>query len=197
MENKKDLRKKFLKIRTDLSDSFRQSADVAICNFLEKMLIEKDVKNICAFISDGKEPSLNDFIKIIIKNNIELLLPRYNSNSKCYDICRLKNYPDDLIMGKYNILEPNFQSEIINSSEVEMWLVPGVIFDKSGGRMGRGKGIYDRLLSNSKGEKIGIYYECQKVTKVPMERHDSFLETIVTENGIVGVHDLSCVEKSL
>ncbi len=185
MESKKYLRKKFLEIRANLSDSFRKSADSSICNFLEKLLIEKEIKNVCAFITDGTEPSLNNFIEKIVKKNIELLLPRYNSENKCYDICRLRNYPKDLILGKYNILEPNELSEIVDSSEVEMWLVPGVIFDKSGGRMGRGKGIYDRLLSSSEVDKIGIYYECQCVAKVPMERHDSFLDKIVTENTII------------
>jgi len=65
-----------------------------------------------------------------------------------------------------------------------IWLVPGVVFDSNGSRLGRGKGVYDRLLSKCSGIRIGIFYQCQENTAIPVEAHDCPLDMIVTENGV-------------
>jgi 5-formyltetrahydrofolate cyclo-ligase len=65
-----------------------------------------------------------------------------------------------------------------------LWLVPGVVFDMTGSRLGRGKGVYDRLLNKRGGIRIGIFYQCQENTVVPVEAHDCPLDMIVTENGM-------------
>jgi 5-formyltetrahydrofolate cyclo-ligase len=67
---------------------------------------------------------------------------------------------------------------------LDLIVVPGVAFDRSGGRIGHGKGYYDRLLRNvSADTTVGaLAFECQLVTPdVPMMEHDVFMDLVVTE----------------
>jgi 5-formyltetrahydrofolate cyclo-ligase len=61
-------------------------------------------------------------------------------------------------------------------------LVPGVGFDLSGARLGRGKGYYDRYLEVRSAVRIGLAWSEQIVENVPMESHDCHMDFIITEN---------------
>ncbi|MBQ6596043.1 MAG: hypothetical protein IJH79_00690, partial [Lentisphaeria bacterium] len=71
-----------------------------------------------------------------------------------------------------------------------LWLVPGVAFDRKDGRLGRGKGIYDRFLAGIEGTAAGIAYDCQMTAALPMEKHDRFLELVVTESAVFRRNEL-------
>lgn len=91
------------------------------------------------------------------------------------------------ITGPYRISEPDPGSwEPANLSEVDLALVPGLAFDPKGGRLGRGKGFYDRLLSHSefRGIKVGLAWDWQVVDEVPCESHDSLMDLVVTPTKI-------------
>ncbi len=62
------------------------------------------------------------------------------------------------------------------------FLVPGLGFDLSGARLGRGKGFYDRYFQDKKSLKIGLCWSGQMLEKIPVEKHDSHMDMIVTEN---------------
>lgn len=62
------------------------------------------------------------------------------------------------------------------------FMVPGVGFDLSGGRLGRGKGYYDRYLFEHEGPRIGLCWTEQIIEKVPVEGHDCHMDFIITES---------------
>lgn len=67
-------------------------------------------------------------------------------------------------------------------SEIDLVLVPGVAFDKSGHRMGRGRGYYDRFLSRPElatAYKLGVCYPCQMVGAVPVDAHDVPMDNVL------------------
>jgi 5-formyltetrahydrofolate cyclo-ligase len=59
-------------------------------------------------------------------------------------------------------------------------LVPGVAFDLHGGRLGRGKGYYDRLLKELRGTTCGVAFDQQVVEAIPVEPHDVRLDHVLT-----------------
>ena len=68
----------------------------------------------------------------------------------------------------------------------DLILVPGLAFDRRGGRLGRGGGMYDRFLAGVTAAgvpTIGVGFACQLVPEVPRERHDVPLDAVVTEAG--------------
>jgi 5-formyltetrahydrofolate cyclo-ligase len=95
---------------------------------------------------------------------------------------------NELIVGKWKILEPPREQWGIAGKEVEpkqldLVIVPGVGFSRQGGRMGNGQGYYDRLLATVRPDcrLIGLCYECQLFDDLVVSPHDVFMDKVVTE----------------
>ncbi|MEE1062199.1 MAG: DNA primase [Paludibacteraceae bacterium] len=91
----------------------------------------------------------------------------------------IREYKGDLKTGEYNIQEPtgmNFH----NYDSIDLVVVPGVCFDNDLGRVGRGKGYYDRILKEIKAFKIGICFDCQLLSKVPTDEWDVRMDQVLT-----------------
>ena len=91
----------------------------------------------------------------------------------------------ELVEGAYKILEPTDElrrlpHKLIQPEELDLVMVPGTAFDPHGGRMGQGKGYYDRLLAEVHGLKCGVAFDCQVLAGVPVEPHDIRLNCILT-----------------
>ena len=98
---------------------------------------------------------------------------------------------DELELGMYRILEPKAELRGIAAKktpveELDLVMVPGVAFDRRGGRTGHGKGYYDKLLEHalSKTPLIALAFECQLFPEIPMQDHDIFMDQVVTEAAI-------------
>jgi 5-formyltetrahydrofolate cyclo-ligase len=79
------------------------------------------------------------------------------------------------------------ETEICPPEEIDLLLVPGLIFDRSGFRIGFGGGFYDRYLKRYKNATVSLAYHFQLVEKVPTETFDLPVETIITDEQIVHV----------
>jgi 5-formyltetrahydrofolate cyclo-ligase len=94
----------------------------------------------------------------------------------------------DLCAGRYGIREPS-GAERLSKHDCEglVIVVPGLAFDLTGNRLGRGKGWYDRVLAQleDRGTVVGLAYDCQIVEKVPVKPWDRKVHFIVTENKVV------------
>lgn len=98
----------------------------------------------------------------------------------------------DLIPGYAGILEPSPDAcPLFPIQELKGIFLPGLAFDPSnGGRLGKGKGFYDRLLnetrciSNLSPITIGVCFSCQ-LSHVPLQKHDQNVDAIVTEEEII------------
>lgn len=93
----------------------------------------------------------------------------------------LKLYePSRLRAGYRGIMEPYADAPEINPSEVDFALVPGVAFDMKGGRLGRGKGFYDRFLPRLGCPTAGVAFRAQIVDSVPTDPWDVPLSMVLT-----------------
>jgi len=106
----------------------------------------------------------------------------------------LKNQ-SELTPGAYGILEPTAELQADaarrgDAAELDLIIVPGVAFDRSGGRLGRGKGYYDRLLATRRSDATvaALAFDCQLVPQVPVSTHDQPMSLIVTETTVVAPH---------
>lgn len=180
------LRREFITRRKKLSRESRLEADEKIITALTGLLEISGVSLISAYITDGTEPDLRTLIAKCIAVGKEIFLPRAISGAD-YEMVKINDLNAELIPGKHGIMEPiaSLAGVALPSLRDATWLVPLVAYDRFGGRLGRGKGIYDRLLTGAKGAKIGIGYHCQEVSSLPMAAHDCRLDMVVTENGII------------
>lgn len=70
--------------------------------------------------------------------------------------------------------------------DLDLIAVPGLAFDRRGGRLGHGKAYYDRLLQNARPDTalVGLAFECQVFPTVPTGKHDVFMDLVITETGM-------------
>jgi 5-formyltetrahydrofolate cyclo-ligase len=68
----------------------------------------------------------------------------------------------------------------------DLAIIPGMAFDLTGARLGRGKGFYDRwLAANPTVRTLGVCFQCQVLERVPVEPHDARVDAILTEEGFI------------
>jgi 5-formyltetrahydrofolate cyclo-ligase len=74
----------------------------------------------------------------------------------------------------------------VGPEELDLVMVPGVAFDRQGGRLGYGKGYYDRLLRRIRRDALAaaVAFECQIVDAIPMLEYDVFMDKVITEETI-------------
>lgn len=86
----------------------------------------------------------------------------------------------DLRPGPFNLLEPTDSPEV-PVLEIDAFICPGLAFDVTGGRLGRGRGYYDRLLAQARPNalKIGICFEFQLVPDTFPEAHDVLMDAVI------------------
>jgi 5-formyltetrahydrofolate cyclo-ligase len=96
------------------------------------------------------------------------------------DAMILKCYTDNacLVTGKFNICEPD-TATFTDYSRIDLCVVPGLAFDKHGNRLGKGKGFYDKFLSNINAMKIGICFDVQYIDNIPHDDWDQKMDLIV------------------
>jgi 5-formyltetrahydrofolate cyclo-ligase len=100
---------------------------------------------------------------------------------------RLVAGPDELIPGSHGIREPDIsRCPAVPAAEIDLVLVPGLGFSKTGTRLGRGRGHYDRFLATLTPSAVrgGVCFACQFVPGLPAEPHDVSMSWIVCEEGI-------------
>jgi 5-formyltetrahydrofolate cyclo-ligase len=98
---------------------------------------------------------------------------------------------EELAIGMYKILEPKPELRLLPAKRVEaqdldLIMVPGVAFDRTGARMGHGKGYYDKLLQHARRDAplVALAFECQLFPEIPTAPHDIFMDRIITERAI-------------
>ncbi|ALJ56602.1 5-formyltetrahydrofolate cyclo-ligase family protein [Candidatus Xiphinematobacter sp. Idaho Grape] len=138
-------------------------------------------RSILAFAPTISEPNL---LPADFRERDIFCLKRLNSHYKPVAIYSRR----DLKLGPLGILEPN-SKRTFPLGKIDLILVPGLAFDLRGGRLGRGGGHYDRILSRPDcvGKVIGVCYAAQVVEYVPRERHDLPVGALLTEKGLVEI----------
>lgn len=88
---------------------------------------------------------------------------------------------DNLASGAFGILEPADNSPEIAVGEIDAFICPGLAFDERGGRLGRGRGFYDRMLEKARPgtPKVGICHGFQMVPETFSEPHDILMDFVI------------------
>lgn len=129
---------------------------------------------ILLYHSLGDEVHTHEFIEKW-SNSKQIILPVVVG-----DDLELRTYssPSDLSVGAYGILEPT-GAPFYDYHKIELAIIPGVAFDISGSRLGRGRGYYDRLLPKLTAHKIGVCFPFQFVDEVPAEKFDIRMDEVI------------------
>jgi len=127
-----------------------------------------------------EEVATRPMLRVVLGAGKRLLCPRVNRDRRCLDLAEVRNLDRDLVAGHWAIPEPGPGCATVGAHEVDWVLVPGLAFDRSGYRLGRGGGYYDRLLPTLRPDagRWALIFETQWVAKVPREPHDRAVEGV-------------------
>jgi 5-formyltetrahydrofolate cyclo-ligase len=109
------------------------------------------------------------------------------------ELFRLDSF-DELAAGTLGVLEPKPEwrgrpERKVDPAELDIIVAPGLAFDRRGGRLGYGKGFYDRFLHRTRGDatKAALCFQCQLFPDIPVLPHDIRMDLVVTENAVYNV----------
>jgi 5,10-methenyltetrahydrofolate synthetase len=132
---------------------------------------------VMAFWPLPDEVDIRPLIDRLVDEGKTVLLPKVTGD----ETMELRRYTSqaDLSEGAFHIMEP-VGEPFVDYGQIDVALVPGVAFDAAGHRLGRGRGYYDRFLSECPAiYKIGVCFPFQRVAEVPVEAHDVVLDQII------------------
>lgn len=178
---KKDIRKKILGIREDLTEREAEEMSREICRKLFKMDCLQQAEWIYGYMPVRKEVDIRPFLEFLLQKGRNLALPRVCGDTM--EFYRITSFAD-LEEGSFHVPEPKENCPKVKSDGII--LVPGVVFDKKGGRIGYGKGYYDKYFSGhgQKLEKFGIGYTIQIIDTIPTTLLDVPLDGMVCEKEV-------------
>lgn len=175
--DKKELRKKYTKVRADIED--KEGKDRLIRENLRELDIYKKAKSVFVFISYKSEVDTRGIIEDILADGKKLLVPLVKGKEMI--AVEVKGI-DDLEPNKMGILEPKSGDEV---TDVDLTITPGLAFDKDGFRLGYGGGYYDKFFAKVDTIRMGIGYSDQYVESLVHEDYDKALEYLLTEEGLI------------
>jgi len=122
----------------------------------------------------------------IRRKGIGLVYPRCLPVGRTMTLHHVASDADLEPSGRYGIREPLEICPVVEVGDIDLALVPGLAWDRSGHRLGRGAGYYDRLLGSPewRGFRCGLFFAAQEVDSIPADPWDAPLDAIVTEEEI-------------
>lgn len=181
--DKEKIRKEILQKRLELPKETVNSLSMLICEHIIEMPSFLKCKYILIYHPIKNEVDCSILFEKLLKMDKIICLPRMSGNS--LEVVPVKDVTVDTAAGKFGVKEPIAGLPSIDPSFVELALIPGVAFDRSGNRMGYGKGYYDQLLPTLSPvcKKIGLAFNMQVIDNLPVESHDQKIEGLITESG--------------
>lgn len=156
----------------------KQKKDELICKTITLLPEFQKSSVVLLFAPIHNEVDLTSLFQL----NKKFVLPRvHKKNLALYYV---KN-PEDTEKGIFHIPEPKKHLPRASFESIGLALVPGIVFDCHGHRIGYGKGFYDRLFRQLKCFKIGVAYGFQIVDNIPWEHHDIPMDMLVTEQSVI------------
>ena len=182
MLEKKKTRDRIKKLRSDLiKEQVAKESELIYKQIIDSKILER-AEVIMSYMSFQNEIDTEKINEYIISCGKKLLLPKMLDR----EIIKAIEYTGKFIIdNSFGIKEP--VGEIYNG-DIDLIIVPGVVFDIEGNRIGYGRGYYDRFLKlYPRARKISLAYEFQIIDNLEVEEHDEKIDEIVTKNNIIRI----------
>ncbi len=183
---KRALRRRMAEWRATWPQPAKKKATAAVMSRLFSAS-EYDMSSmVAAYLAVGGELDVERLIRRCHADGRRVVVPARLDNGRAGYGLRELLPGSELVLGPLDVPEPR-EGAWIAPGEVDLWVCPGVAFDRWGGRMGYGGGFYDRLLAQppttGHGRRIGVCFSFQLVSRVPCEAHDIPMHGVICEDG--------------
>ena len=188
MAGKAEIRKKSLEQRSKISYNKIKQRSKKITDKFFSLPELKGAKKIMSFVTKGKEVSTFTLMERILDEGYLLYVPFTRKDKVALGTAQINDLDIDLKQGVFDVLEPlNEIRDKKPPEDLDIIIVPGLVFDKKGYRIGYGGGYYDSFLAEygSDSLKVGFCYSQFIKDEFPVEEHDIGVDIIITEKEII------------
>jgi 5-formyltetrahydrofolate cyclo-ligase len=141
---------------------------------------------IMAYWPFRNEVDTSQIVRAALAAGKRVALPRTIKQEKRLMRLLVTDIERDLIPGAYGIMEPRPELPEASAEEIGLVIVPGLVFDRVGNRIGYGGGYYDRALPLlTKAAKVAVAFNLQLVSRVPADERDRPVDYVVTEEEVI------------
>ncbi|MBQ31113.1 MAG: 5-formyltetrahydrofolate cyclo-ligase [Deltaproteobacteria bacterium] len=182
---KSDVRQHGLAQRRTLTPEQRQAFTLRMWKHLQAWVPFQQIRTLHCSLPLPEEPDTTTWFERAWTLGKQTAVPCMTLGTLELKHTRLTSL-EHLQRGAFGVPEPipEFR-EWVQPESLDLVLVPGVAFDQNGGRLGFGKGYYDRFLSKTSALRMGVAFSVQVIPDVPTESHDVPMNALLTENGII------------
>lgn len=182
-EEKARIREEVARRRKALADEWVASASAAAQQRVIDLAEFGEAVVVACYLAMRSEVRTEQIVQACRKAGKKVALPARRPDGR-YGLALWRD-GEPLVDGPIGTREPAARMWMPGTA-VELWVVPGVAFDGSGGRVGYGRGHYDRMLAFAKeggrpGFKVGLAFDLQVFDHVPAESRDVRMDVVVTE----------------
>ena len=183
--DKKELRKYAKNLLSSLSMDKRKEISAMLVENLTTSEIWKNANTIGVTVSGGLEWDTTPIIEQGWREGKIIAVPKCIPETRGLDFYRLEAF-QQLDESYFNLREPIPEQTVkISKEKIDLLIVPGLIYDKRGYRVGFGGGYYDRFLADFPNKTVSILYSGQLKDEIPNEPFDIEVQHLITENGFI------------
>lgn len=168
-----------------LSSQEKQTYSQQICQQLMAMPVYRDATHIACYMATDHEVNLDLLIEHAWQQHKNIYLPVIDNSQSRKMNFHLYTKDSITTLNKYNIKEPQSDSNTIDPLDLDLIITPLVGFDSRRHRLGQGAGFYDHYFKQYPKEKstqfVGVAFDIQKAESLPVDSWDIALDHIVTE----------------
>ena len=179
--DKQALRRRLLAAREVLDPAARDAAGAAICGVVLPSLA--GLRSVGCYVAIGTEPPTHGLLTELRGRGVEVLLPVLRPDNDL----DWAPYDGRFVTGRYGLREPAAARRGAAAiSSVDAVVVPALAVDRTGRRLGRGGGSYDRVLARLHPGTwtVALLYEGEVLDEVPAQPHDRSVKAAATPSGI-------------
>jgi 5-formyltetrahydrofolate cyclo-ligase len=183
-QRKRAIRREVISRRDALPAEARADASARIAATVMELPEVRDARTVMVFWSFGSEVDTAPLIERLFAADRRVVLPRVEDEDV---VAVVYLAGDEVAAAAFGAMQPT-GATVVEPSEVDLVIVPGVAFDRQGRRVGYGGGYYDRFLPRTRADvpAIAIAFSQQVVDgTLPAASFDRRVDAIVTEDGIV------------
>ena len=185
-KSKQELRREFLRIRRAAAPAQKENWNRRIAERFVDWPIYQQCRSVMFYVATADETATAGLIADALQRGKRVYVPLLGKKYGEMSAAVIKR-SQDLIAGKYGLMMPPPDSATLAAGEsIDLIVVPGVAFDRTGNRLGMGAGYYDRFFSRTlHAVRLGLAWDCQVVASVPCEPHDIRMHYLLTEAGLI------------
>ncbi|MBU1894641.1 MAG: 5-formyltetrahydrofolate cyclo-ligase [Candidatus Omnitrophota bacterium] len=180
---KQEIRKEMIRCLREQESSLREERSLNIQLKLLSSEVFKTSKTVMTYVSLPMEVDTHYLIEQALKQGKRVVVPYIGPHSQTITASEIKSM-NNLEKGPLNIFQPKKGEQVtVALTEIDLIIVPAVAYDKKNMRLGRGKGFYDKFLSDpdvSSVKTIGFAFDFQVVDSLPVDSYDRPVTSVIT-----------------